>query len=85
MQLNKTLIICILIQNKIVLIKFKEENIKDLNQELLIHVIRAKSKPKDLDFIMLRMMAELIKLMNKFFFKSLRTINYGYRVTKSFI
>lgn len=72
-------------QNKIVLIKFKEESIKDLNQEPLIQVIRVKSKLKDLDFIMLRMMAELIKLMNKFFLKSLRTINYGYRVSKSFI
>lgn len=67
MQLNKTLIICILIQNKIVLIKFKEESIKDLNQEPLIQVIRVKSRLKDQDFIMLRMMAELIKLMNKFF------------------
>lgn len=67
MQLNKTLIICILIQNKIVLIKFKEESIKDLNQEPLIQVIRVKLKLKDQDFIMLRMMAELIKLMNKFF------------------
>lgn len=85
MQLNKILIICILIQNKIVQIKFKEENIKDPNQELLILIIKGKQKLKDLDFIMLRMMVELIKLMNKFFLKSFRNIQYGYRVNKSLI